>query len=775
MALRATLWALCLITMAVFATWQLRGGHTGIDADILSLIGQENAAPNGPQTDIATVRHLLANDGQQAIFMLSHSDRDTLETAATDFAGRIAALDGTQTITLPRHNDNRFADLMALYGPHANSLLSPSDREKLANGDAETLYRRAIQNLYSPATTLSSQSLKQDPFALLPAFLSDLGAKLGTGNDVIARDGQFYLPVMASLSPDLRSSGNDQKWVADANTALQSVTDATPGLSVAKTGQIFFAVAEATRAQSDVQRIAIIATIGILVMIGLVFYSPIPLFGALLVVGSGLLAGLAAVVAIFPAIHAIALVFGATMIGISVDYALHYLVLCSAAGSPTDRLHKIRPGLSLGLLTSVIGFGALSLSPTQLLSQIAVYSIAGLIAAYCSVLFLLPLIPARDVRPSSPIRKLHDGLQAILGKTFAPIRVRLIASAAIIITLALAAFLIPGNNDIRQFGHGNDALISDAGKIADILGLGGSPVFIRIDGDDPQNRLETGKAVRHALTPLIADNRLGGMIGLSDLIPSITRQTENRGLVTTGLYDRFGAALSNQLPVNITAPDMDAGYLVPDEDAAKTLPEITLLHSGGSDIIRLRNATDIDAIRLALADIQNVTLINPPTAISDQFAAYRLWAWIALGSALGVAAILAVLRYGFRTGIFVFAAPAGAILFAVLGGYVFGIDQSFFTTMALFLVFAIGADYVLFLAESRNSPHDDDTRLAVLLSLISSVLAFGLLATSSVPLVRDIGSVIAIGLIGAWFLAFWMTAPTETNHNTQTQNQRGQE
>ena len=155
-------------------------------------------------------------------------------SSETDDSGELVTrADGTQAITLPGHNNDRLADLMALYGPHANSLLSPSDREKLADGDAETLYRRAIQNLYSPATTLSSQSLKQDPFALLPAFLSDLGTKLGTGNDIITRDGQFYLPVMASLSPDLRSSGNDQRWVTGANAALQSITDATPGLSSA--------------------------------------------------------------------------------------------------------------------------------------------------------------------------------------------------------------------------------------------------------------------------------------------------------------------------------------------------------------------------------------------------------------------------------------------------------------------------------------------------------------------------------------------------------------
>ncbi len=57
--MRETLWAMCVIGMAGFATWQLRGGHTGIDADILSLIGQENADQNGPQSDITTVRHLL--------------------------------------------------------------------------------------------------------------------------------------------------------------------------------------------------------------------------------------------------------------------------------------------------------------------------------------------------------------------------------------------------------------------------------------------------------------------------------------------------------------------------------------------------------------------------------------------------------------------------------------------------------------------------------------------------------------------------------------------
>ena len=76
--------------------------------------------------------------------------------------------------------------------------------------------------------------------------------------------------------------------------------------------------------------------------------------------------------------------------------------------------------------------------------------------------------------------------------------------------------------------------------------------------------------------------------------------------------------------------------------------------------------------------------------------------------------------------------------------------------MALFLVFAIGADYVIFFSESQKHGQQDATRFAVFLSLISSILAFGLLASSSVPVVSAIGTIMAIGLPTAWVLSYAM-------------------
>ena len=756
---RAIIWAFCLLAMATFASWQMMGNRANIDADFLSLIGQAHRNPVLPASDIDTVRDILARDGQQVIFLLSSTDREKLESAVAVLGDKISSIPGTEHLSMLDHNMTRLNNLMAFYGPYATGLLSDRDRDILRDGNGEQLYRRTLQNLYSPVTTLGSQMLANDPFSLLPSFLAAIWEKTSKQISVIRRDSRLYRPVMVKLASDLRGTRQNKYWVASADDVIGNIQDQFPEVKIAKSGQIFFAVAEATRAKDDVQRITIIATLGIIAMIWMLFYSPIPLIGALIVVGSGLITGLAALMVVFDSIHVIALVFGASMIGISIDYSLHYLVLDPAHGTATQRLAKIKPGLILGLLTSVTGFAALSISPTQLLSQISVYSIAGLIASYFTVVWLLPYIPARKVRTTSPIYKLHCYLQTYLVHMTVGMTSRLVVASAIVIGLVACMVLFSGSDDIRQFGHGNDAMIADATHIADVIGLGGRPVFIRISGKNGEDRLQKGESVREKLSPAFNSDDLGGMIGVSDLIPSVALQKENRALVKNALYVPFFTKLSAQLPVRITQPQQGAPFLTPDKKTTDILPEIGQLRTADSDIIRLHAVNNLVAVWSAIDGMEGVTLIDPTDAITAQFGYYRHWASIALGLSLCLAGVFAIWRYGVKVGICVFSSPAGAILLAILGGNLLGISMSFFTTMALFLVFSIGADYVLFLAESRQRDHNNDTCLAVLLSLISSVFVFGLLANSSVPLVSDIGSVIAIGLVAAWLLAYWMTAP----------------
>ena len=766
----AGIWGVILLIMAALGLWQITSGNSPIDGDVLSLIGMEQSGDGGQKSDIETVRDLLAQDANQAIVMVSHDQQDMLETMTRQLASDIANIPGTKSVSLPGYDTGNLARFSDFYLPHAQSLLSDRDRALLRDGNGEPVFQNAVKTLYAPAALISAKSLRDDPFSLLPGFLSDLGRKFGhTGIIQSAASDAFHTPIIITLSPDLRHTGKDSAWVDAINAAIANAqsnpANQSDGFGIAKTGQIFFAVAEATAAKSDVQRIAIIATLGVFVMVLSVFFSPLPLIGALMTVGSGLIVGIAAVTLIFDSIHAISLVFGASLIGISVDYALHYLVLPADGSSPKSRIKSIRAGLSLGLLTSVLGFSVLAVSPTILLAQIAVYSIAGLIAAYLTVLFLLPLLPARAVQRRSFIPWVYQHLDGILRHVQLPRMVRVICAVCILVGFGLCMVFIPTDDDIRHLGRGNDTLTQQARLIGETMGMGGNPIFIRIDAPDSEARLQTGEAVQDALAPLIETGVVGSSFGLSDMIPSIKRQDENRALIRDQLYAPYAEKLRALLPVPFDAPDPKAPYVLADANAFDHLPELANLHDGTTDIIRLTAVTDADAVARAIAPINTARLVNPRATITAQFADYRGWAMAGLAIALLFAGVLAIVRYGAVAGICVLGTPAGAMLMALFGAAVMGVTINFFTIMALFLVFAIGADYVIFFSESQKHGQQDETRLAVFLSLISSILAFGLLASSTVPVVSAIGTVMAIGLLSAWVLSYVM-CPSSSNADT---------
>src|SRR4029453_2801299 len=86
-----------------------------------------------------------------------------------------------------------------------------------------------------------------------------------------------------------------------------------------------------------------------------------------------------------------------------VDYAI-YLFTNSAPGSaPRRNLARVWPTLTLGVLTSVVGFSALMFSDFTGLAQLGLFSIAGLIVAYAVTRFVLPeLVPEHfGVRPAA--------------------------------------------------------------------------------------------------------------------------------------------------------------------------------------------------------------------------------------------------------------------------------------------------------------------------------------------------------------------------------------
>ena len=92
----------------------------------------------------------------------------------------------------------------------------------------------------------------------------------------------------------------------------------------------------------------------------------------------GFIAGTVMVAAVFGTVHVTTLGFGATLLGIAVDYPLHLLSRIQGGLEPRAAARRIWPALLLGSATTVFAFLPLVMSSLPGLAQLGVFTVTGL-------------------------------------------------------------------------------------------------------------------------------------------------------------------------------------------------------------------------------------------------------------------------------------------------------------------------------------------------------------------------------------------------------------
>ncbi len=435
----------------------------------------------------------------------------------------------------------------------------------------------------------------------------------------------------------------------------------------------------------------------------------------LLVVGVGIGAALVGSLAIFGELHVAALLFGTSLIGISVDYGLFYTssVFDPAGGTPQERLHRVMPGIAFGLLATLIGYGALALAPFPGLRQIAVFSVIGLLAAVATVVLWLPrLDTGRQARHLA-------GLLAATGWMFAFWEAPRWRRARSLLVLSALAIALAGvvrfhtDNDVRRMQALSPELVRDQDDVRRLIGTTAATQFLLVEGVDDETALRREEALAPILARLRAEGALVSAQMPAGFVPSAERQRENQTLVRTQLDDPFLARQRASLGMEADAADAtgaNPGFLTLKEAlASEAVPMLgDLVLAPGLHVVALQGLTRPDAVRAAFAGVAGVRLVDPTADFSVLLGKYQL----------------------------------------MLVGQSF----TFFHAMALVLLLSIANDYAVFSAESPAARRSV-TLLAVWMAAMTTLLSFGLLAVSGVPAVHNFGSTMLIGILLAFFAA----------------------
>ena len=155
-------------------------------------------------------------------------------------------------------------------------------------------------------------------------------------------------------------------------------------------------------AKQEISTIGFGSTIGLILLVWFGFRSFRPLLTEFIAVSTGSLLAFAVTHLVFGEIHLMTLVFGASLIGVCVDFSFYFMAMQSQHRQMNGFriLRPLLPSLFMGLMTTVVAYIFLSFTPFPAFRQIAVFSIVGLVAAWVTSVLLLPRLPALNAQPA---------------------------------------------------------------------------------------------------------------------------------------------------------------------------------------------------------------------------------------------------------------------------------------------------------------------------------------------------------------------------------------
>ncbi|MBA8887225.1 putative exporter [Dokdonella fugitiva] len=644
-------------------------------------------------------------------------------------------------------------------------LLSPTLDAHALDADylADQLGQR-VEDLASPAATLLKPLLPRDPTLEVLA----LAQRWSPPKAPVVRDGVWFSSDGAALLlAQTRGAGFDPAAQGAAIDALDAAFRALPDAGAARltiSGPGWFTVLVNERTRGEADRIGLVSTLGFVLLLLLAYRSLPSLLLAGLPVLSGGLAGIAALALLFGSAHGITLAFGFTLLGVAQEYPIRLLSHRRAGEDALSSVRALWPLLATAIVSAAIAYLAFFASGVTGLQQLAVFTIAGLLAAGLSTRYLLPrVLPARfrDVADHAWLARAVHALDVLPRPRWLPWLLALLGLAVL--------WRAPGpmwENDLAALTPVPQELLLRDAKLRGELGAPDVRYLLVLHAADAEGVLAASESIEPRLDALVRQHVLDAAELPSRYLPSIATQRARQAK----LPDR--ATLEQALAQAQAGADLPfrTGLFAPfvdDVETARTLEPLTPAAFAASPL-GTRLATMLVAREdgwLGLATLSGVhdaaalaafaesthgavRLLDLKAASESLVVAYRERILRALGLALVLLALTVVVALrSTRRAWHVLAPMSLATLLVIVVERASGLSLSLFHLVAVTLAAGLGLHYALFFerpvadpAEARRTLH------ATLVCVASALLVFGLQALSSLPVLRAIGLTVALGV-----------------------------
>ena len=696
---------------------------------------------------------------------------------------------------------------------HRYLLSEAVNAERFSAPGLNAAIKETIDNLASPAGLLFKSLLPRDPTGELLNILDQLArapAPQSRDGVWVSADGTRALAVAQTAA-----SGSDSDAQSRAIDAIRSAfaAAATGSRQVSRSPQApgspqvaatavqlhlsgpgVFAVAARAKIERAAVRLSIASGILVVALL-LIVYRSLPALGlGLLPVTTGALVGVAAVALGFGAVHGITLGFGVTLIGESVDYSIYFFIQSRraqnvAAGHTWQQLWW--PTIRLGMLTSVCGFASLLPSGFPGLKQLGLYSISGLIAAGLVTRFVLPALLPPDfaIRDVTSLGHRVAGLLQGVRRIGRPALV--LWSAAVVLPAIAVLYHDRATLWNRELSALSPVSLEEQNydaKLRADLGAADVGELVIVSGPDMESILRSAERAAQVLQGLVDDKVISGFESPANYLPSMATQEARRSSLPGApeLRAHLKQALEG-LPLRADRlqpflEDIEVtrhGPLVTSRDLVGTSLntgfDALILHQRDrwNALLPLRSAAPGQAIDMArvvaaLNDgkVDEARVLDLKQESDALYAEYLSEAIrYSLGGFLALTVLLLIALRSARRVTRVLVPLVMAVLTVAAGLAVCGVHLSILHLVGMLLIVAVGSNYALFFDRQAHAAGDGEalTLASLLIANASTVIGFGLLSFSQIPVLVALGTTVAPGAFLALLFAA-IGAPAANAH-----------
>ena len=748
-----------LLTVLAMAGWQWRDGPP-LSANLMDLVPGES--PDA--LELGAEQRMQEPLNREMLVLVGSDDRQQAITRAQQIAEQWQASGVFEKVQW-----NLQADLPALREQLLRgrlAMLSRDDRTQLiAHPDA--FIQQRVQTLFDPFTGFSLVPSQDDWLGLTGRIQNSQPQRgavqldIGSGALIADADGKSWVLLRA------RTHGNafDMKLPLRVAALLEQSREqaAHDGVQLLAASGLLYAASGQQQATREITWVGGGATVGILLLLLLAFrrWRVLLAFVPVLV---GMLFGAVACVAFFGSMHVMTLVLGSSLIGVAVDYPLHYLSK-SWSLKPWRSWPALRltlPGLSLSLATSCIGYLALAFTPFPALTQIAIFSAAGLIGAYLSAVCLLPaLLKGVELRPAQwPLniaQTLLNVREALLKRLPTPALLGLL-----LVFCAIGLWQLTSKNDIRQWVGAPPGLMAEAQAIARITGYQPTSQFFLVRADNEQQLLERHTALSERLDQLVHMEKLQGYLALNQLVGLPSEQQHVR-VALDQLPQHWQPLLDLGVPETALQAELAQLKALPEQTIDDALrgplaEPWRMLWLGKQEVgvaamVSLQGLNNASLLRVQAEGLPGVQLVDRLGDLNTVFAATQISAAELKLLSCVLIVLLLIAPFGFGGALRIVALPLLAALCSLASLGWLGQPLTLFSLFGLLLVTAISVDYAILMREQIGGAAV--SLLGTLLAALTTWLSFGLLAVSSTPAVSNFGLAVSLGLAFSFILAPW--------------------